>query len=145
MDFTRRSLLAAIAALPAVARLGAKTSPATPPSAAVQPAAPTLGYWPTPTQSCFHDTRALYKGLCGRRGSGKTTALAYEAVRLATVNPGLVGVVAAPGWSMLETDLAGLALCAGPLCGTGLPSSSGWQTFFPRFSKIQILPAIPQH
>jgi len=54
-----------------------------------------------PSQLRFWRSTARYKGFSGPLGSGKTVALAHESIRLSTVNPGLVGLIAAPTYRML--------------------------------------------
>jgi hypothetical protein len=57
---------------------------------------------PLPSQLRFHASKARFKGFSGPVGSGKSTALAQEALRLAIGNPGLLGLIAAPTYPMLR-------------------------------------------
>lgn len=71
----------------------------TPPSAAWK-------YQPLPSQRNFHeallDGSRRYLGFSGPIGSGKSRALAYQALFCASLNPGLPGVLAAPTYPMLR-------------------------------------------
>jgi len=58
-------------------------------------------YEPLQSQYSFHHTPAKFKGFSGPIGSGKTKAFAYEALRLAYLNPGCVGMICAPTYRML--------------------------------------------
>jgi phage terminase large subunit len=56
-----------------------------------------------PAQREFHtDLRTRFKGYSGPIGSGKSHALAYEALLLSRLNPGLLGLVGAPTYRMLQ-------------------------------------------
>src|SRR5258706_98390 len=56
-----------------------------------------------PAQLAFHtDLRTPFKGYSGPIGSGKSHALVYEALLLSRLNPGLLGLVGAPTYRMLE-------------------------------------------
>jgi len=56
-----------------------------------------------PAQRAFHgDLTTPFKGYSGPIGSGKSYALAYEAILLSRLNPGLLGLVGAPTYRMLE-------------------------------------------
>ena len=56
-----------------------------------------------PAQRSFHgDLTTPFKGYSGPIGSGKSYALAYEAILLSRLNPGLLGLVGAPTYRMLE-------------------------------------------
>src|SRR4051812_37049875 len=58
---------------------------------------------PLPAQQTFHsDLTSRFKGYSGPIGSGKSYALAYEALFLSRLNPGLVGLVGAPTYKMLQ-------------------------------------------
>lgn len=61
-----------------------------------------LGFSPRPSQKVFHQSPAMFKGFSGSVGSGKSQALALEALQLAYENPGLPGVIAAPTYPMLR-------------------------------------------
>lgn len=70
--------------------------------------APTTGcadwqYQALPAQREFHrEFKARFKGFSGPIGSGKSLALAYEALLLSRINPGLLGLIGAPTYRMLE-------------------------------------------
>ena len=53
----------------------------------------------------FHDATTLESYLFGGYGAGKTTALCYEALRLATLNPGCVGALTEPSYRMARDVL----------------------------------------
>ncbi len=56
-----------------------------------------------PAQRTFHgDVTTRFKGYSGPIGSGKSYALAYEALFLSQLNPGLMGLIGAPTYRMLE-------------------------------------------
>jgi PBSX family phage terminase large subunit len=60
-------------------------------------------YAALPAQRAFHgELTARFKGYSGPIGSGKSHALAYEAILLSRLNPGLLGLVGAPTYRMLE-------------------------------------------
>lgn len=59
-------------------------------------------YEPLPSQLKFHLLDARFKGFSGPVGSGKTAALDQEALRLAYVNSGRLGLIGAPTYRMLE-------------------------------------------
>jgi hypothetical protein len=61
-----------------------------------------LGYTPLPSQNLFHNSKALFRGFSGPVGSGKSQALCQEAVRMAYLNHGRLGLVAAPTYAMLR-------------------------------------------
>src|ERR1700686_2101865 len=65
-----------------------------------------LAHWKydaLPAQRTFHvDLTARFKGYSGPIGSGKSYALVYEALLLSRLNPGLLGLVAAPTYRMLQ-------------------------------------------
>jgi len=61
-----------------------------------------LSYDPLPSQKRFHDSESRFKGFSGPIGSGKSKALAQEAIRLAMVNPGRQGLLGAPTFAMLR-------------------------------------------
>jgi hypothetical protein len=50
----------------------------------------------------FHASCAPYKGFSGPIGSGKSQALCQEALRLAFLNPGRMGLIGAPTYAMLR-------------------------------------------
>jgi hypothetical protein len=64
-----------------------------------------LSYRPNPSPAHFHrlcsDPKNVIVGFSGPIGSGKTTALVYEIINLAYQNAGLLGMIAAPTFSML--------------------------------------------
>ncbi|MGA3016346.1 MAG: phage terminase large subunit [Bryobacteraceae bacterium] len=55
-----------------------------------------------PSQKAFHECGARFKGFSGPVGSGKSQALCQEAIRLAYQNPGRMGLLGAPTYSMLR-------------------------------------------
>jgi PBSX family phage terminase large subunit len=60
-------------------------------------------YQALPAQRNFHrELRARFKGYSGPIGSGKSYALAYEALFLSRMNPGLLGLMGAPTYRMLH-------------------------------------------
>lgn len=66
-------------------------------------------YTPLPSQAKFHSADARFKGFSGPVGSGKSAALCFELVRLAYMNRGRYGLLAAPTYSMLrDATLVGL-------------------------------------
>jgi hypothetical protein len=56
-----------------------------------------------PSQRRFYDTSAKYSGFSGPVGSGKTYALVYKALKMATANPGCTGLLGAPTIPMLRS------------------------------------------
>src|SRR5437868_13373962 len=61
-----------------------------------------IAYDPLPSQRKFHRSRARFKGFSGPIGSGKSQALCQEAVKLAYLNPGRLGLLGAPTYPMLR-------------------------------------------
>lgn len=61
-----------------------------------------LSYVPLDSQLAFHGSMARFKGFSGPVGSGKSAALCQEALRLAHVNAGRQGLLAAPTLAMLR-------------------------------------------
>ena len=59
-------------------------------------------YLPLPSQSQFVASPARLKGFSGPVGSGKSAALSFEAIRLAYINSGRQGLLAAPTLAMLR-------------------------------------------
>jgi phage terminase large subunit len=60
-------------------------------------------YQTLPAQRKFHsELGARFKGYSGPVGSGKSYALVYEALFLSRINPGLLGLVGAPTYRMLQ-------------------------------------------
>jgi len=60
-------------------------------------------YQALPAQREFHrDLTARFKGYSGPVGSGKSFALVYESLFLSRMNPGLLGLVGAPTYRMLQ-------------------------------------------
>lgn len=64
---------------------------------------------PWPSQKKFHLLPDRYKLFSGSTGSGKSLTLAHEAIRHAYLDPGLLGLIAAPTFPMLR-DIAIRAL-----------------------------------
>src|SRR5665213_3719708 len=61
-----------------------------------------IKYQPLPSQKKFHESHARFKGFSGPIGSGKSQALCQEALKLAYLNPGRVGLIGAPTYPMLR-------------------------------------------
>jgi hypothetical protein len=61
-----------------------------------------IHYEPLPSQKRFHDCRARFKGFSGPIGSGKSQALCHEAIKLAYLNQGRMGLIGAPTYPMLR-------------------------------------------
>ena len=61
-----------------------------------------IRYNPLPTQARFHKLETRFKGFSGPVGSGKSQALCQEAIRLAYVNAGCMGLIGAPTYPMLR-------------------------------------------
>ncbi len=61
-----------------------------------------IEYSPLPSQARFHQSAARFKGFSGPIGSGKSQALCQEAIRLAYLNPGRLGLLGAPTYPMLR-------------------------------------------
>jgi len=59
-------------------------------------------YSPLPSQRRFHELTSRFKGFSGPIGSGKSQALCQEAIRLAYVNAGRIGLLGAPTYPMLR-------------------------------------------
>ncbi len=59
-------------------------------------------YGALPSQARFHTSKARFKGFSGPIGSGKSQALCQEAIKLSYLNPGRLGLVGAPTYSMLR-------------------------------------------
>src|SRR5260370_7094636 len=55
-----------------------------------------------PSQSEFHNARERFKGFSGPIGSGKSKALCHEALQLAYINNGCLGLIGAPTYPMLR-------------------------------------------
>ena len=61
-----------------------------------------IRYQPLRSQAQFHRSKARFKGFSGPIGSGKSQALCQEAIRLAFVNGGTMGLLGAPTYPMLR-------------------------------------------
>src|SRR6476469_815931 len=61
-----------------------------------------INYDALPSQQDFHLCGARFKGFSGPVGSGKSMALAQEAIRLCYMNPGRTGLLGAPTYPMLR-------------------------------------------
>ena len=61
-----------------------------------------IAYNPLPSQKQFHASDARFKGFSGPIGCGKSQALCQEAIRLAYVNAGRLGLLGAPTYPMLR-------------------------------------------
>ncbi len=61
-----------------------------------------IEYSPLASQARFHQSAARFKGFSGPIGSGKSQALCQEAIRLAYVNAGRLGLLGAPTYPMLR-------------------------------------------
>ncbi len=61
-----------------------------------------IEYSPLASQARFHQSTARFKGFSGPIGSGKSQALCQEAIKLAYLNPGRLGLLGAPTYPMLR-------------------------------------------
>lgn len=61
-----------------------------------------IQYRALPSQRRFLNLAERFKGFSGPVGAGKSTALCYEALRLAHRNPGCVGLIGAPTYGVLR-------------------------------------------
>ncbi len=61
-----------------------------------------IEYSALPSQARFHQSTARFKGFSGPIGSGKSQALCHEAIRLAYLNAGRLGLLGAPTYPMLR-------------------------------------------
>ncbi len=61
-----------------------------------------IEYSALPSQARFHQSAARFKGFSGPIGSGKSQALCHEAIKLAYVNVGRLGLLGAPTYPMLR-------------------------------------------
>ncbi len=61
-----------------------------------------IEYSPLPSQARFHQSAARFKGFSGPIGSGKSQALCHEALKLAYLNAGRLGLLGAPTYPMLR-------------------------------------------
>jgi hypothetical protein len=61
-----------------------------------------IEYSALPSQVRFHRSTARFKGFSGPIGSGKSQALCNEAIKLAYLNPGRLGLLGAPTYPMLR-------------------------------------------
>ena len=61
-----------------------------------------IHYDPLPSQQRFHGSAARFKGFSGPIGSGKSQALCQEAIKLAYLNQGRMGLIGAPTYPMLR-------------------------------------------
>ena len=61
-----------------------------------------IEYSPLTSQGRFHQSTARFKGFSGPIGSGKSQALCQEAIKLAYVNAGRMGLLGAPTYPMLR-------------------------------------------
>jgi hypothetical protein len=61
-----------------------------------------IEYEPLPSQRRFHESEARFKGFSGPIGSGKSQALCHEAIKLAYLNQGRMGLMGAPTYPMLR-------------------------------------------
>jgi hypothetical protein len=61
-----------------------------------------IKYKPLPSQRRFHESAARFKGFSGPIGSGKSQALCHEALKLAYLNRGALGLIGAPTYPMLR-------------------------------------------
>jgi hypothetical protein len=59
-------------------------------------------YEPLPSQKRFHQAQARFKGFSGPIGSGKSQALCHEAIKMAYINAGRMGLLGAPTYPMLR-------------------------------------------
>ncbi|MFN3324136.1 MAG: terminase large subunit domain-containing protein [Bryobacteraceae bacterium] len=68
-----------------------------------------IEYRALPSQQRFHKSSARFRGFSGPIGSGKSQALCQEALRMAYINSGRLGLIGAPTYPMLR-DATQLAL-----------------------------------
>ena len=61
-----------------------------------------IEYSPLASQARFHQSKARFKGFSGPIGSGKSQALCQEAIKLAYINSGRLGLLGAPTYPMLR-------------------------------------------
>ncbi len=61
-----------------------------------------IRYSPLPSQARFHKLDVRFKGFSGPVGSGKSQALCQEAIKLAYINAGRMGLIGAPTYPMLR-------------------------------------------
>jgi len=61
-----------------------------------------IRYNPLPSQARFHKLGTRFRGFSGPVGSGKSQALCQEAIKLAYVNSGCMGLIGAPTYPMLR-------------------------------------------
>ena len=61
-----------------------------------------IRYSPLPSQARFHRLDVRFKGFSGPVGSGKSQALCQEAIKLAYINSGRMGLIGAPTYPMLR-------------------------------------------
>lgn len=61
-----------------------------------------LGYQPLASQGRFHGSASRFRCFLGPVGTGKTAALCHEAVQLALINSGRMGLIGAPTYPMLR-------------------------------------------
>ena len=61
-----------------------------------------IAYDPLPSQKEFHASNKRFKGFSGPIGCGKSQALCQEAIRLAYLNAGRLGLLGAPTYPMLR-------------------------------------------
>ncbi|MEJ7606968.1 MAG: terminase family protein [Bryobacteraceae bacterium] len=61
-----------------------------------------IEYEPLESQARFHKSHSRFKGFSGSIGSGKSQALCQEAIKLAYLNAGRVGLIGAPTYPMLR-------------------------------------------
>lgn len=54
-----------------------------------------------PSQALFDEMDVLCKGFSGPIGSGKSKALVHEAIKLAHINPGVLGLIGSPTYRLL--------------------------------------------
>ena len=59
-----------------------------------------IEYSPLTSQGRFHQSTARFKGFSGPIGSGKSQALCQEAIKLAYVNAGRMGLLGAPTYPL---------------------------------------------
>jgi len=61
-----------------------------------------IRYAPLPSQDAFHALPVRFKGFSGPIGSGKSQALCHEAIKMAYINQGRMGLIGAPTFPMLR-------------------------------------------
>jgi len=94
-------------------------------------------YRPHARQFQFHASRARFRAFIGGIGSGKTTAGAFEVVRICLEYPGVAGIVAAPSYPMLQRMV--LPKLRDLIEAAGIPAEVPWSAREARFYNGSII------